>query len=106
MWNNRRKEVRIARDIPMNGFAVHYFESDFGSKQRFCVKDMILQETPGHLAVDPLCWLGEDEVQTLMDDLWTAGVRPSKALIDKVDHKHLQGEIGWLREKVDFLIER
>jgi hypothetical protein len=41
-----------------------------------------------------------------MDDLWNAGVRPSKRLHEQTPLDHIQKEVTWNRDVIDHLIKR
>lgn len=59
-----------------------------------------------HEGHDYLLTLRDESVALLMDQLWIAGVRPSKALIEKTSEARLDSEVKWLRETADHLMKK
>jgi hypothetical protein len=55
---------------------------------------------------DYLLQIDEDSISGLMDALWIAGVRPSRALAEKRSEEQLASEIKWLRETADHLMKK
>ena len=54
----------------------------------------------------PMLRLDDGDATKLMDELWIAGIRPSKRIIEPQNTDHLNNEISWLRGVVDHLMKR
>lgn len=55
---------------------------------------------------EPMMRLQEEEVTQLMDQLWIAGIRPSRAIVEPQNVDHMNSEISWLRETADHLMKK
>ncbi len=57
-----------------------------------------------HDLIEPMCSIDEGQVQVLMDDLWKAGVRPSKRLMEQTTVQHMEEEVAWNRKVIERLL--
>jgi hypothetical protein len=55
---------------------------------------------------DPLMTISEEGAQSLINELWIAGIRPSERIIEPQNRDHMNGEIKWLRETADHLMKK
>ena len=55
---------------------------------------------------EPMLTFQDGDATLLMDQLWIAGIRPSKRIIEPQNTDHLNKEITWLRDVADHLMKR
>ena len=103
--NVHNEVFRIDRDFAYNGFSLYHYidDSTYGRKVAVAMK---MEDASRSVILPRLAVLDDDQAQTIMNDLWLAGVRPGEGLVEPRNSKHMDEEIDWLRSKVDFLIER
>ena len=74
----------------------------------YVAQPAILKQTDRNSAVypEPMLTMDEEASTLLMNELWRAGIRPSKAIVEPTHTSHLDGEINWLRDVADHLMKR
>ena len=55
---------------------------------------------------EPFLKLNKDGCIDLINQLWLAGIRPSKEIREPIEHDHLESEIKWLRGTADHLMKK
>ena len=98
--------VMARRDFNMS-YDFAYMEIDQLIRKKMVAEPLTLKEIPaGHMIEQPTFSLNEDDVQALMDNMWTSGIRPSKRIIEPQNIDHMNNEISWLRETADHLMKK
>ena len=69
-------------------------------------KEVEFEEYNRDHLIGPFLKLDESGVQSLMNELWIAGIRPSNKLVEPQNLDHMNGEIKWLRETADHLMKK
>ncbi len=64
------------------------------------------QDAGGCMVHEPMIRVDRGDAESLMDELWIAGIRPSKRIIEPQNTDHMNGEIDWLRGVADYLMKR
>lgn len=75
--NNLSSGVIRAQSAPWHA-GVEFMLMDVGGDQRLAVESIIVRTVGQGEAVQPAFVLDTDDAQTLMDDLWRAGLRPTE----------------------------
>jgi hypothetical protein len=97
--------VYIEKSIPGQCWYVYLQGRNVVKESRFNAESINWKPIESSaIAMEPLFTLNDDEIQKLMNELWSAGVRPSDSLRDPINSKHLIDEIEYLRglHKVGF----
>ena len=94
------------KDFCLGGLELFYGERDYEGEVSIAQPAVMERVKTGHLLTAPLLTLDEDTCQMLMNELFIAGIRPSKSLSDPEGSSHMKDEIGWLRETADHLMKK
>ena len=99
-------EFRVFRsDYNLNYDIASIYKDHEG--QVFMAQPVEYKELPkGRLCNDNMLQLDADAASNLMDQLWIAGIRPSKRIVEPQNTDHLNNEINWHRDVIDHLIKR
>jgi len=94
------------QDLYGPGFELFYGEKDFEGELSIA-KPMVLESIPegSSISHSPLMILDEDSCTTLMNELWVAGIRPTKRLSDPEGSAHIKEEVSWLRGTIDHILK-
>lgn len=108
MGNNEQKTlVRVSRDNDFHGgFSVHVAvrrENGFAIAQPAVFE--VLPEGEAH-AAGPLLKLNHDSIQMMMDELWAAGVRPSKGVSSEGQIEAIAAHLDDMRKIAFLAVER
>ncbi len=68
-------------------------------------QEVVFKEKEG-VYPPPMLTFQDGEATMLMDQLWIAGIRPSKRIVEPQNTDHMNGEIKWLRETADHLMKK
>jgi hypothetical protein len=105
---NKRITVRAQSLLPYDGFGLYVFGTDLETRKRHAIKPIEFEDEP-----IPATWLpGADiamedsEIQQMMDDLWVAGMRPSKRLFEQTPLDHMEEEVRWTRGIIERLLPK
>ena len=79
----------------------------YSDYKRMVAEPLTLKEVPpGKLIEQPTFRLSSDAMTELMNNMWSAGIRPSEKIIEPMNRDHYNGEIDWLRGVADHLMKR
>jgi hypothetical protein len=105
MMDNTVFKMRMQQNIQGRCWDLFGWSEDLMTKERFYAEPIVVEKIEDEFfALPAMARLRIEEVQLLMDDLWIAGVRPSKRLIDEVPLDHLKGEVDWNRKIIERLL--
>lgn len=85
-------------------FAYTYIDQSI--RKRVVAEPLTIKEVPAGDIIEPTFSLNEEDVHALMDNMWIAGIRPSKRIIEPQNTDHMNNEISWLRDVADHLMKR
>ena len=94
------------RDFGYGGYEFFYGTKDLDGNASIAQPVVFKTLERGCIVTTPLLTLEEDACQVLMNELWIAGIRPSKRLSDPEGSAHLKDEITWLRGTADHLMKK
>jgi hypothetical protein len=103
------QKLMVRREVNMYGygFEFHLAEQRYEPEKKILIAKPLEFEEHSHVvASEPAFHLDEDVTQSLFDELWALGVRPSKRLHEATPMDHIQGEVKWTRDVIDHLIKR
>ncbi len=103
MNTNTVFSIRIQENLARRTWDLFGWAEDLMTKERAFAKPIVVEKSDEDF-LNPMAHLRIEEVQVLMDDLWIAGVRPSKRLLDEVPLDHLKGEVDWNRKIIEHLL--
>ena len=69
-------------------------------------KEVEFEEHERNQLVSSFLKLDESGIQSLINELWIAGIRPSNKLVEPQNNEYIKGEIKWLRETADHLMKK
>ena len=101
--SNMRQWLISREDYGFN-FSLRMRQGEKGNYQ--VPKPLEMEELKPNTFVDPIMDLTEEDVHQMMDQLWIAGIRPSKNLAERDNIGHRDSEIEWLRETADHLMKK
>ncbi len=104
MMDNTVFNLRIQQNMHGRSWDLFGWAEDLMTKERSSAKPIVVEENSDEDFLNPMAHLRIEEVQLLMDDLWIAGVRPSKRLLEEVPLDHLKGEVDWNRKIIERLL--
>jgi hypothetical protein len=104
----RIRKTRIIlskQDFSGFGYDLRY-GLDEGDGTLSVAQPVVLEKVKRGMLVEPMLTLDEDACQMLMNELYIAGIRPSKNLVGQDSPSVVREEVGWLRETVDHLLKK
>jgi hypothetical protein len=103
MMDNNVFNLRIQQNMHGRSWDLFGWAEDLMTKKRSSAKPIVVEHSDENF-LTPMVQLRTEEIQVLMDDLWIAGVRPSKRLLEEVPMDHLKGEVEWTRKIIERLL--
>lgn len=73
-----RREVRAERSLAERCIKLYGFQYDLARRESLVITSVVEELQPGCIN-EPMVRLEDDAAQSLMDDLWRVGFRPSEA---------------------------
>lgn len=98
-------KLHLVRNLPMCQWDLYIVGRTHPlSRERLVALPIEFEEQEGLHQVIPCASLNDEEVQSIMNELWTDGVRPDKGIMEPRNSEHMDKEIEWMRGVIDYLI--
>ena len=100
--------IRVERNtFGIGGYSFYYATREDSNSHLLVAKSITFEQIEKGMAVHtPMLELEHDDCVKLMNELWVAGIRPSKGLMEPQATHSVDGEVAWLRGTVDHLMKK